>query len=66
MELAEDDVEAQVDGRLNLDPVELEGVARSFGDLLSETSLCGDQKSFPTVVSRNRMASWDQAIPIHR
>lgn len=61
MELAEDDEEALVDGRLNRDSEEVEGVARSLGDLCWETSRCGDRNSFPTGVSRNRMASWVQS-----
>ena len=62
LELAEDDEEVLVDGRLNLDIVEVEGVARNFGDLFSETSRCGEWNSFPTVVLRYRMTNWDQSM----
>lgn len=62
MELADDDEEALVDGRLKRDIVELEGVARSLVGLLSETSRCGDLNSLPTGLSRNRMANWRQIL----
>lgn len=63
IELVDDDEEALADGRLNRDIVEVEGVAGSLKDLLSETSHCGDLNNFPTTASRNGMADQAQSIP---